>query len=202
MSPTRDGCASATIATYVANDETQVKRALSPAISLSPGGLGGAKPCGKAASRSARARLSGSSSLMSIYSSAWMRLTSLPGIGTMLFATLNGGLGCFPVAGSGGPAMAAVVLVPSAGLVTVAMTGTTPPAPDDAGKSGMCGRERGRGAVVAAPRVRGKPGTAKVTRQQDQVTKSPCLLSLCAPPSPAPQSSLRGVPGSPSRPRK
>ena len=55
------------MATCVAKEETHVARARSPLISLSPGGLGGANPGGKATSRSAKAILSGSSSHMSTY---------------------------------------------------------------------------------------------------------------------------------------
>ena len=62
----------------------------SPPISLSPGGLGGASPGGRAASLSARAILSGSSSLISTNSSAWMHRTIFAGMGAMLFVTLNG----------------------------------------------------------------------------------------------------------------
>ena len=89
MSPTLSGWAWATTATYVAKDDTQVTRAQSPAISLS--GLGGASPCGRAARLSASAILSGNSSRISTNSSAWMRCTSLAGMGTMLFATLKDG---------------------------------------------------------------------------------------------------------------
>ena len=66
-------CWGGPVLTYVAKEETHVARTRSPPISLSPGGLGGANPGGKAASHSAKVILSGSSSRMSTYSSACIR---------------------------------------------------------------------------------------------------------------------------------
>ena len=90
MSATRSGWVSATIATYVANEETQVISALSPPISRSLGGFVCVTPEGSATSRSAMAILSGRSSRISTNSRAHILLTSFAGMGAMLFATLNG----------------------------------------------------------------------------------------------------------------
>ena len=65
-------------------------RALSPPISRSAGVLEWAIPEGSAASLSARAILSGKSSLISTNSRARTFFTSLAGIGTMLLAILKG----------------------------------------------------------------------------------------------------------------
>ena len=70
MSPTHSGCACATMATYVAKEEIHVASALSPLISLSPGGFGGTRSGGRAANLSASAMLSGRGSRMSTNSSA------------------------------------------------------------------------------------------------------------------------------------
>ena len=78
------------MAMYVAKEDTQVNSALSPLISLWPRGFCGARPGGSAASLSDRAILSGSSSLMSTNSRAWILFTNLAGTGTILFAILNG----------------------------------------------------------------------------------------------------------------
>ena len=72
------------------NDETHVTRDFSSPISLSPGGLGGARPGGRAVRCSVRAILSGSNSLMSTNSRACIRRTNLAGMGTILLAILNG----------------------------------------------------------------------------------------------------------------
>ena len=85
---------------------------------------------------------------MSTYSNAWMRQTSLPGIGTILLATLYGGLICFPVDGSGDPPLADAVVIAPVVPAAVEKSGRTPPVADEAGKSEILARERGRGVVV------------------------------------------------------
>ena len=145
MSATRPGCTWATIATYVANEETHVTSALSPPISLSPGGLGGARPEGRADNLSARAILSGSSSRMSTNSSAWMRRTSFAGTGAMLFATLNGKV--FGLLHNGGRAGASCMLVAEPDEGTANAIGAdrpAAPATTEDGMRGMFARESGR----------------------------------------------------------
>lgn len=143
------------MATCVEKDDTQVMRALSPLISRSPGGFGGAKPGVKAASLFARATLSGSSST---YSRLWILLTSLLGIGTMhgvVFA-FTSDVPLWP------PAMMGAAEIIGADETVAVEDQKVPPATAIvAGMSGSDGWERGRGAVAAGAASTYGPGLSK-----------------------------------------
>ena len=148
------------------NDDTQV---ISDPTSRCSGGFPWPMLACSFARRSARAILSGSRSLMSTYSSACMRRTSLAGMGARLLANLNGGA----LVGRTSPGIVAVRGARGTRLHTTLVAAVPP------GASGG-GRDR-TGLDVD---VGGRSG--KVSREVGRVD------AACTPPWPAPEGGGRG----------